>query len=364
MVLRIAAIGYGDIAQRRHFPQLQALAGTAELVAIAGRDSARLAECAARFNVPRWYTDPAEMLADPAIDAVMVLTPPDTHAEHAELVLRAGKHVMIEKPLVRSQAEMARLAAAVRAARPVTIFALPHVATAEQALVARLLQSGAIGTVTGVESHRGHRGPTHADWFYRRDLSGGGVLFDLGIYQLTGIATLFGPAASMSSLCSRHFDTRTMDDGSTIQPDVEDSAQLSLLLENRIAVSVNANWNGSLSHHATRMRTTVFGRAGILHFGVADGAVYLFRPDGAYDTWSPASDPADFDGHPSRRFRPHGTSGPPSLVAEFVARIQAADTATRSLDIQAHVLDIITAAYTPTTPTPLPKRFTGDMLSA
>jgi predicted dehydrogenase len=42
MPLRIAAIGYGDIAQRRHFPQLQELRGRAELVAIAGRDPARL----------------------------------------------------------------------------------------------------------------------------------------------------------------------------------------------------------------------------------------------------------------------------------------------------------------------------------
>ena len=171
MVLRMAAIGCGDIAQRRHFPDIAALAGTADLVAIAGRDRARVAACAARFGVKRWYTDPAAMLGDGGIDAVLVLTPPDSHAFYAEMAVRAGLHVLVEKPLVPSLAEAMRLAAAVREQariRPVTFFALPHVATAEHRLVDRLVKAGAVGEVTSVECHRGHRGPTHADWFYRR----------------------------------------------------------------------------------------------------------------------------------------------------------------------------------------------------
>ena len=74
MTLRIAAVGYGDIAQRRHFPQLVELAGRAELVAIAGRDAGRMADCAARFGVPRWSADVACVIGDPGVDAVLVLT--------------------------------------------------------------------------------------------------------------------------------------------------------------------------------------------------------------------------------------------------------------------------------------------------
>jgi predicted dehydrogenase len=348
MVLRIAAIGCGDIAQRRHFPQIAALQGTAELVAIAGRDQTRLRACAERFNVPGCYTDPAAMLDDAAIDAVLVLTPPDSHAKYAEMAVRAGKHVLVEKPLVTTSDEAARLRDAVRAqqsVKPVTFFALPHVGTAEHALVDRLLRAGAVGEVTSVECHRGHRGPTHASWFYQKHLAGGGVLFDLGIYGLTSVATLFGPAVSMTASCSRHFGTRTMDDGAVVTPDVEDSALISLLLADNIAVSLNANWNGCLSHHQPRARTLVIGREGLLHFGVVDGAIYIFRPDGNYQALPAGAEPALFDGYACRKFAPASLGGPPSLIADFVARIAARDVSTRSLDIQTHVLEIITQAY-------------------
>jgi len=348
MTLRIASIGCGDIAQRRHFPQLQALGGAADLVAIAGRNSARLRECATRFSVPRWYTDPAEMLCDSEIDAVLILTPPDSHCKYAEMAVRAGKHVLVEKPLVPTIGETSRLREAIRfqqLRKPITFFALPHAATAEHAQVDRLIRAGAIGEVTNVEVHRGHRGPTHASWFYQKHLAGGGVLLDLGIYQLTAVAHLFGPAVSMTASCSRRFEMRMMDDGSVVRPDVEDQSLLSLLLENRIAVSANANWNGCLSHHATRARAVVIGRAGILHFGVADGAVYVFRPDENYTDLPAGSGSAMFDGYACRRLQVEKPGSPPSIVGDFVARIEAGDTSTRNLDIQAHVLEIIAKAY-------------------
>ena len=286
MTLRIAAIGYGDIAQRRHFPQVLELKGRAELVAIAGRDPARLADCATRFGIPRWTTDAAALVADPGIDAVMVLTAPDSHAAYAEMAIRAGKHVMVEKPLVPTLAEATQLATVLRdqaRTRPVTFFALPFIETPEHLLAADLLRRGAIGEVGAVECHRGHRGPTHAGWFYSKAQAGGGVLADLGIYHLTTVASLFGPTARFTASLSTRLATRTMDDGSIVAPDVEDSALLGLVLENRIGVSLHAHWNASQPHQATRARVLLIGRAGNLYFGGADGAVHLYRPDGDYN---------------------------------------------------------------------------------
>ena len=170
------------------------------------------------------------------------------------------------------------------------------------------------------------------------------MLFDLGIYGLTSIATLFGPAVRMTASLSRQFETRVMDDGASVRPDVEDSALIGLLLADGIAASLNANWNGCLSHHRTRMRALVIGRAGMLHFGVADGLMYLHRPDGAYQALPEGTD-ASFDGLACRRFTPDGLGAAGSIVGEFAARIVAGDTSTRSLDAQAHVLEIITSAY-------------------
>lgn len=75
-MIRIASIGYGDIARRRHFPELRNLGDKAQLVALAGRDEPSLAECAREFNVPAWYADADEMLVRDDIDAVLILTPP------------------------------------------------------------------------------------------------------------------------------------------------------------------------------------------------------------------------------------------------------------------------------------------------
>lgn len=347
MTLKIAAIGYGDIAQRRHFPQLQELRGRAELVAIAGRDPTRLAACAARFAVPRWSTDPATLAADADIDAILVLTAPDTHAAFAELAIRAGKHVMVEKPLVPTLAEATRLAAALRhqaRTKPVTFLALPYIETPDHRLAADLLARGAIGEPSAAEFHRGHRGPTHAAWFYSKAQAGGGVLADLGIYHLTSAATLFGPAARFTASLSTRFATRTLDNGSTVTPDVEDSALLSLLTRSGIAVSLHAHWNGSQPHQATRARVTLIGREGSLYFGGPDGAVHLWRPDGNYRLVADA-ETASFDGYDVRTLRPPGAGTPPSFVAAFTDRIEAGDTSTRSLDIQAHVLELIALSY-------------------
>jgi predicted dehydrogenase len=339
-VIRIAAVGYGDIAQRKHFPQLAELAGRAELVAIAGRDAGRMAACAARFGVGRWSTDVASVIGDPGVDAVLVLTAPDTHAEFAAMAVRAGKHVLVEKPLVPSLAEAAMLAAAVRA-RPVTFMALPFIETPDHVLAAGLIAAGAVGDVAAVECHRGHRGPTHAGWFYDRAQAGGGVLADLGIYHLTTIASLFGPAKRFTASLSTRFATRRLDDGSIVRPDVEDSAMLSLLLEGGVAASLHAHWNGSQPHTATRARVLVVGREGSLYFGAPDGMVHLWRPGG--DGAGFGGTEGVFDGLPVQSFQPEGAGA--TIMGAFVGRIEAGEHSSRSLDIQAHVLEIIALTY-------------------
>ena len=345
--LRIGAIGCGDIAERRHFPDLRALGDEVELAAIQGRRRDAVEACAARFGVPRAETDPAAIIDDPSIDAVLVLTPPDSHFEQAAAAIAAGKHVLVEKPLVRRAAQArALLAAAERqhAAKPVTCFPLPHVESAELAIVRRLVAAGAIGEVTAVEAYRGHRGPTHAGWFYDRARAGGGVLIDLGIYQLTTIVALLGPAVAMNASCARFFATRGLDDGSIVTPDVEDSAMLTLTLGTGVNAMMHASWNDSTTHRETRARMLVIGREGFVRFGAAGSAVHLFRADGDY-RFLPASEPAHSEDLTCRRVLPDSSLPPRSIVGAFIDRVRAGDTGTRLLAMQAHVLEIVERAY-------------------
>ena len=134
-----------------------------------------------------------------------------------------------------------------------------------------------------------------------------------------------------------------MNDGSVVAPDVEDSALVSLVLESGVAASMHAHWNGSQPHTATRARVLVIGREGSLYFGAADGLVHLWRPAG--DGLAFGGEQGVFDGYRVRSFRPDGAGTMPSIVRAFVERIEAGDTSTRSLDIQAHVLEIIARTY-------------------
>ncbi|HKI55777.1 MAG TPA: Gfo/Idh/MocA family oxidoreductase [Trueperaceae bacterium] len=337
-MIRVAAIGCGDIARRARLPELRSLAPRAELIAVAARDRGRLGACAGAFGVDRIYTDTDELLAQDDVDAVLVLTPPASHADLAVDAIAAGKHVLLEKPMTTTVAEAERIVAALERS-PVVFQPLPDVDSAELATAAGLLQDGVVGTVTGVESYRGHRGPTHAGWFYRRNVAGGGVLLDLGIYALTEVARLFGPAERLTALCATRFPERRLDDGTPVAVDVEDIAMVDLWLEAGIAASVHASWNGSQSHHATRKRTLVHGREGLLAFG--DGGVVVHRADGAYPE---GGAPAELEGLAARRYAPPAAVEG-GVVARFIDRIEQGDPDPAPVRRQVHVMEQALAAY-------------------
>lgn len=341
-MIRVASIGYGDIAQRLRFHELKSEGDRAELVAIAGRDSAKLKACAERFDIPDTYTDVDAMLARDDIDAVLVLTPPDTHAEMAIKAIRAGKHVLLEKPMVMSIDEAHAIAEAVKE-NPVVFFPLPHVAATRLDVIKELVEAGAVGTVTSVEWHQGHRGPTHADWFYRKEIAGGGVLYDLGIYALGGIAYMFGPAAKVSALLATRFKTRTMDDGSVVEPNVEDVAMVNLWLEKDIAAYVHATFNGYLSHHHTRSTLVILGREGMLYSG-GNAPIHLHRADDNYEGLPFETEPDEFEGRQGRRIIPPDDATARSPMDEFLHRIEQNDLSTTLLEQQIHVSEIMMAA--------------------
>ena len=115
------------------------------VVALVGRDPRRTAERAARFEIAHAKTSLAEALALPGVQAVTVATPPHSHYEIALAAIRAGKHVLCEKPFTRDLGEAKRLLAAARKARIVHLLGTEFRYATGQALLARVLRSGRIG---------------------------------------------------------------------------------------------------------------------------------------------------------------------------------------------------------------------------
>jgi predicted dehydrogenase len=113
--------------------------------ALVGRDPRKTAERAARFAIPVATTSLAEALSLPSVTAVSVATPPHTHAEIVLAAIRAGKHVLCEKPFARDAREARRLLAAAEKAGIVHLLGLEFRYATAQALVARVVASGRIG---------------------------------------------------------------------------------------------------------------------------------------------------------------------------------------------------------------------------
>jgi predicted dehydrogenase len=149
----------------------------------------------------------------------------------------------------------------------------------------------------------------------------------------------------VSALYDTRFPTRTLDDGREIQADVEDIAIVSLTLANGALASVTASWNGSVSHLDTRKHVTVTGRGGFIQFGLPDGGIYVFRPDGKYEDLGEPHEPALLGGYPCRRFDSKGVAGGSTILGEFFRAIERGETGITSLKTQIHVMEIIQAVY-------------------
>ena len=193
--IRWGIIGCGDVTEVKSGPAFQQADGS-RLVAVMRRSAYVYAE---RHDVPRLYADADELIADPAVDALYIATPPDSHAEYTRRAAAAGKPVYVEKPMARTYGECELMVSCCRDAGVPLFVAyyrrrLPLFLKAEE-----LLRSGAIGdvrfaTVTLFGPPSAHdRDRQHLPWRVVPEIAGNGDFFDLGSHQLDLLDYLLGP---------------------------------------------------------------------------------------------------------------------------------------------------------------------------
>ena len=106
--IRWGLVGCGDIAEKRVAPALQEAAGS-KLLACSRKQPAQLLEFQRRHGIPKGCPDPADIFADPEIDAVYLATPVFLHCLHTIEAAEHGKHVLCEKPMAMDAAECQRM---------------------------------------------------------------------------------------------------------------------------------------------------------------------------------------------------------------------------------------------------------------
>jgi len=150
--VRWGVIGLGWFGEV-HAEVLASMPGI-ELAAVCTRRADRLKEVADRFDVPRRYTDYRELLADKDVDAVSVVTHYYDHCKIAVDALKAGKNVILEKPMAQNAAECDKIVAAARKSRGK--FMVGHICRFDPRVVLakQAIEDGRIGKIISMHARR------------------------------------------------------------------------------------------------------------------------------------------------------------------------------------------------------------------
>jgi len=254
---RIGVLGAGSISDY-HITGLQA-AG-AEVVALFSRTEAKADAQAARHGIPQVYTDPRALLARDDIDAVIIATPDFTHVEMALAAVAAAKPMLLQKPMARTAAECRQIIAAAQAGNVPLYVGFMHRYFGEIKALQRLLTEGALGHLTLVRQRNATAGATWADWFYRKELVGGGAVMQIGIHGIDLLQHIFGPIVAVQATTAITVAQRTLADGRVVVPDNEDLALATYRFASGLLATHEISYNEVAG--TDRFRMEIYGDAG------------------------------------------------------------------------------------------------------
>lgn len=234
----------------------------------------------AKFAIPNATQEYAAVLDDPAVDAVVVATPPYTHVDIGIAALRAGKHLLIEKPMAINRAQVAQFLAEVaqHPDRVVLEGSCRHARLNPKfAFVKSLVESGKLGEIYHI-THR-HLGQgtfieynPNASWSMDKTLAGGGPFIDWGEYDLSFHLGVLGDKPEIRAVKAfTRAGLRDLGDKVSVA-DVEMHGAAFLEFDGGLTYLYE---RGGGVHGETRNETWLFGTKGGLHF--------------YYTAWEPAT---------------------------------------------------------------------------
>lgn len=188
--IKWGVLGTANIARGCTIPGMK-LAENCELYAVAGRSAEKAERFRAEFGFERAYGSYEALLADPAVEAVYIPLPNTLHCEWVLRAVKAGKHVLCEKPLAPTAKQAAEL---MEAARENGVFLMEAFAYLHSPLLAAIkaeLDSGAIGEVRYMENAFVTSDYDVSNIRMRRETLGGSV-YDLGCYCVSQAVWLLG----------------------------------------------------------------------------------------------------------------------------------------------------------------------------
>jgi myo-inositol 2-dehydrogenase / D-chiro-inositol 1-dehydrogenase len=211
-MIKVLLAGAGFIADI-HAESYHRFVPDAEVVGVYSRRDEHARAFAQKHGIPRWYTDIAAALSRSECDVVDICLPNDLHARLTIQAAKAGKHVIIEKPLCLTLEEADEMIATCAAHNRKLMYAEELCFAPKYERVRHLVREGAVGSVYHLRQCEKHSGP-HSDWFYDLNRSGGGALMDMGCHGFAWFRWMLGPTVKPLTV-SAHMQTGLLHGGRT-----------------------------------------------------------------------------------------------------------------------------------------------------
>ena len=268
-IYNLAMIGFGGMAGH-HCTQLLKKNVPVNIIGIYDIKEERMQ--AARERGLDTYPSKEALLSDERVDIVLVATYNTTHADLAIEALKAGKHVLCEKPVTIESADLERIMKTAKECGKVFGVDQNRRFNKDYILVKRVLESGAIGMPYVIESRvEGSRGMPEG-WRCTKAL-GGGMMLDWGVHLIDQIVMMYEESKITDVYCKMY---------SVNYPEVDDNFRLTMTLDNGVTAQIEVSTNNFITHP----RWYILGKEGTLQIDdwACNGKV--MKPLSVQNTWS------------------------------------------------------------------------------
>jgi len=233
----------------------------AEIIAVMSPTEGNAKEFAAKYGIQYHFTELDDMLGMEEIDMVVIGAPNNVHCEIALKAAKAGKHMVVEKPLCMNLSEADLMIDACKKANVKLMYAEELCFTPKYVRLKELLDEGALGRPVLLKQSEKHDGP-HADHFWDVERSGGGVTMDMGCHAIEFFRWLNGRKPIKSVYAQM---TTSVHNDKTIG---DDNAIIILEFENDVIAIAEESWTklGGMDD-----RAEIHGSEGVAYADVLQG---------------------------------------------------------------------------------------------
>jgi predicted dehydrogenase len=226
-----------------------------------------------RYGIARTYASWPALLADKEIDAVMIALPNALHAPACLDAIKAGKHVLVDKPFAMNSNEARRIVAAAKKKRVQLMVGMNQRYSIEAQTMHAIVERGEIGDIYHTKAAWCRRAgiPKFGTWFVVKEQSGGGCMLDIGVHVLDlgmYLAGAWDPVAVSGQVYSK-FGARNLGEGDWGKSDrkksntfnVDDSAMALIKCASGATVELNVSW-AQHQETANRHNVELYGTEG------------------------------------------------------------------------------------------------------